>query len=154
MKKIIWIAFAALAALWTGFVALTLQLANWVLSLIAGSQVPGAAALGTAQWNPPAWAAPWVDPSWLKGLQESLVWAVQGLNQILPAAGGLGTWISVLGWIFWGFIMAAAGAGADPALAGRQAPAGRTGRRPGGGIMPWLAVTRRRRGHALAADPR
>ena len=54
-----------------------------------------------------AWAAPWVDPSWLKGLQESLVWAVQGLNQILPAAGGLGTWISVLGWIFWGFIMAA-----------------------------------------------
>ena len=53
MKKIIWIAFAALAALWTGFVALTLQLANWVLSLIAGSQVPGAAALGTAQWNPP-----------------------------------------------------------------------------------------------------
>ena len=76
MKKIIWIAFAALAALWTGFVALTLQLANWVLSLIAGSQVPGAAALGTAQWNPPAWAAPWVDPSWLKGLQESLVWAV------------------------------------------------------------------------------
>ncbi|WZB73476.1 hypothetical protein WJ968_17805 [Achromobacter xylosoxidans] len=86
MKKIIWIAFAALAALWTGFVALTLQLANWVLSLIAGSQVPGAAALGTAQWNPPAWAAPWVDPSWLKGLQESLVWAVQGLNQILPAA--------------------------------------------------------------------
>ena len=107
MKKIIWIAFAALAALWTGFVALTLQLANWVLSLIAGSQVPGAAALGTAQWNPPAWAAPWVDPSWLKGLQESLVWAVQGLNQIPPAAGGLGTWISVLGWIFWGFIMAA-----------------------------------------------
>ena len=46
MKKIIWIAFAALAALWTGFVALTLQLANWVLSLIAGSQVPA----------PPRWA--------------------------------------------------------------------------------------------------
>ena len=153
MKKIIWIAFAALAALWTGFVALTLQLANWVLSLIAGSQVPGAAALGTAQWNPPAWAAPWVDPSWLKGLQESLVWAVQGLEPD-PARGrrpghlDLGAGLDLLGCHHG----RAAGAGADPALAGRQAPAGRTGRRPSGGIMPWLAVARRRRGHALAAD--
>ncbi|MGS1009547.1 hypothetical protein [Achromobacter anxifer] len=104
MKKIIWLAFAVLAALWTGLVALTLQLTNWVLSTIATTQVPGTA-LDTSQWVPPAWAAAWVDPAWLQTLQGGLVWAAQGLNQVLPFAGSLGTLISVLAWIFWGFII-------------------------------------------------
>ncbi|WMD20339.1 hypothetical protein RAS12_27660 [Achromobacter seleniivolatilans] len=104
MKKIIWLAFAVLAALWTGLVALTLQLTDWVLATIATSQVPGAA-LDTSQWAAPAWAAGWLDPAWLQSLQGGLVWAAQGLNQVLPFAGSLGTLISVVGWIFWGFIM-------------------------------------------------
>ncbi|HEY9320299.1 MULTISPECIES: hypothetical protein [unclassified Achromobacter] len=105
MKKFIWLAFAVLAALWTGLVALTLQLTDWVLATIATAQVPGAA-LDTSQWVAPAWAAGWVDPAWLQSLQAGLVWAAQGLNQILPVAGSLGTLISVLGWIVWGFIIA------------------------------------------------
>lgn len=105
MKKIIWLAFAVLAALWTGLVALTLQLTDWVLATIATTQVPGAV-VDTSQWVAPAWAAPWVDPAWLESLQGGLVWAAQGLNQMLPFAGSLGTLITVLGWIFWGFIMA------------------------------------------------
>lgn len=104
MKKIIWLAFAVLAALWTGLVALTLQLTDWVLATIATSQVPGAA-LDTSQWAAPAWAAGWLDPAWLQSLQGGLVWAAQGLNQVLPFAGSLGTLIAVVGWIFWGFIM-------------------------------------------------
>ena len=55
--------------------------------------------------SPPAWAAAWVDPAWLQTLQSGLVWAAQGLNQVLPFAGSLGTLISVLAWIFWGFII-------------------------------------------------
>lgn len=105
MKKFIWLAFAVLAALWTGLVALTLQLTNWVLSTLSTAQVPGAA-LDTSQWVAPAWAAGWFDPAWLQGLQGALVWAAQSLNQVLPFAGGLGTLISVLGWIIWGFIIA------------------------------------------------
>lgn len=104
MKKIIWLTFAALAALWTGLVALTLQLTHWVLATIATAQVPGTA-LDTSQWVAPAWAAGWLDPAWLASLQGGLVWAAQGLNQILPVAGSLGTLIAVVGWIFWGFIM-------------------------------------------------
>ncbi len=104
MKKIIWLAFAVLAALWTGLVALTLQLTDWVLATIATAQVPGAA-IDTSQWVPPAWAAAWVDPAWLQTLQAGLVWAAQGLNQLLPFAGSLGTLINVLGWICWGFII-------------------------------------------------
>lgn len=106
MKKFIWLAFAVLAALWTGLVALTLQLTDWVLATIATAQVPGAA-LDTSQWVAPAWAAAWVDPAWLQSLQGGLVWAAQGLNQILPVAGSLGTLISVLGWIVWAFIIVA-----------------------------------------------
>lgn len=105
MKKLIWLAFAVLAALWTGLVALTLQLTDWVLATIATAQVPGAA-LDTSQWVAPDWAAGWVDPAWLQSLQGGLVWAAQGLNQILPVAGSLGTLISVLGWILWGFVIA------------------------------------------------
>lgn len=104
MKKFIWLAFAVLAALWTGLVALTLQLTDWVLATIATAQVPGAA-LDTSQWVAPAWAAGWLDPAWLQSLQGGLVWAAQGLNQILPVAGSLGTLISVLGWIVWGLII-------------------------------------------------
>ena len=105
MKKIVWLAFAVLAALWTGLVALTLQLTDWVLASVASAQVPGAA-LDTSQWVPPDWAAAWVDPAWLQSLQSGLVWAAQGLNQVLPMAGSLGTLIAVVGWIFWGFIIA------------------------------------------------
>ena len=47
MKKIIWLGFAVLAALWTGLVALTLQLTDWVLATIASAQVPGATAIGS-----------------------------------------------------------------------------------------------------------
>lgn len=104
MKKFIWLAFAVLAALWTGLVALTLQLTDWVLATIATAQVPGAA-LDTSQWVAPVWAAGWLDPAWLQSLQGGLVWAAQGLNQILPVAGSLGTLISVLGWIVWGLII-------------------------------------------------
>ncbi|MCW0208002.1 MAG: hypothetical protein OJK14_12965 [Achromobacter sp.] len=104
MKKIIWLAFAVLAALWTGLVALTLQLTDWVLASVASAQVPGAA-FDTSQWVAPAWAAAWVDPAWLQSLQSGLVWAAQGLNQVLPMAGNLGTLIAVVGWIFWGFII-------------------------------------------------
>ncbi|WYX22659.1 hypothetical protein WJ969_17265 [Achromobacter xylosoxidans] len=89
MKKIIWIAFAVLAALWTGLVAITLQLADWVLATIASTQVPGATAIGSAQWEAPAWAAPWVDAGLIQSLQSGLVWLVDLLNQILPAAGSL-----------------------------------------------------------------
>ncbi|MNX56479.1 hypothetical protein D3C86_872740 [compost metagenome] len=67
--------------------------------------MPGTA-IDASQWAAPAWAAPWVDPAWLQSLQAGLVWAAQGLNQVLPFAGSLGTLISVLAWIFWGFIMA------------------------------------------------
>ena len=51
MKKIIWLTFAVLAALWTGLVAITLQLADWVLATIATAQVPGAAALQSTPWH-------------------------------------------------------------------------------------------------------
>lgn len=104
MKKIIWLGFAVLAALWTGLVALALQLSDWLLATVASTQVPGALA-NPAPWTPPAWADPWVGPGVVESLQTTLVWMMQGVNQILPAFGSLGTVITVLGWIFWAMVM-------------------------------------------------
>ena len=105
MKKIIWLGFAVLAALWTGLVALTLQLTDWVLATIASAQVPGATAIGSAQWAAPAWAAPWVDAGLIQSLQSGLVWLVQGLNQILPPpaawAPGSPCWAGCSGASSW-----------------------------------------------------
>lgn len=105
MKKIIWLAFALLAALWTGMVAITLQLTDWLLGTIATTQVPGNLALPDG-WSPPLWAEPLVASGLLESLQGTLVWMAQTVNQILPFAGGLGTLISVLGWIVWAVVFA------------------------------------------------
>lgn len=106
MKKIIWLVFAVSAALWTGLVALTLQLSDWLLATVASAQVPGALA-NPVPWTPPAWAEPWVGPGLLESLQATAVWLMQGVNQILPAFGSLGTVITVLGWFVWGLVMVA-----------------------------------------------
>ncbi|GAB1575803.1 hypothetical protein [Bordetella petrii] len=105
MKKIIWLAFAVLSVLWTGLVALTLQLSDWLLNTVASSRLPGTLA-EPAPWTPPAWAEPWADARLLESLQAAAAWLLNGVNQILPAFGGLGTVIAVVGWIIWGLVMA------------------------------------------------
>ncbi|WP_028352522.1 hypothetical protein [Bordetella petrii] len=105
MKKIIWLAFAVLSVLWTGLVALILQLSDWLLDTVAASRLPGTLA-EPGPWTPPAWAEPWVGTGLLESLQAAAVWLMNGVNQILPAFGGLGTVIAVVGWIIWGMVMA------------------------------------------------
>ena len=105
MKKIVWITFAALAALWTGLVTVALQLMHWVLAAIGAVQLPpGSSGVATAPEL--AWLAPWLGPQAMQSLQEGVLASVQGFNAILPAAAGLGSWIAVLVWIVWGLGMA------------------------------------------------
>ncbi|MCD0501780.1 hypothetical protein [Bordetella petrii] len=104
MKKLVWLGFIVLATLWTALVALALQLSDWLLNTVASAQLPDT--LATAPWVPPAWAQAWLGPAFLESLQAAVAALLQGANQILPAFAGLGTVISILGWIFWGMIMA------------------------------------------------
>jgi hypothetical protein len=104
MKKIIWIAFTLLIALWTGLVALALQLVNWILASIATAQVPGAA-LNLSQMAVPKWAAGLVDPAWLAAAQGGMEWVLQALVQVLPAVTGLGSLVAVAGWVLWAIVV-------------------------------------------------
>ena len=101
MKKIVWITFAALTAIWTGLVTAALQLMHWVLATIGAVQLPPGAD-GVATTPELAWLAPWLGPLGMQSLQDGVLATVQGFNAIIPAAAGLGSWIAVLVWIVWG----------------------------------------------------
>lgn len=101
MKAIVWLVFLVLVAFWTGLVALTEQLSQWLLTSMASGQV-GELATVAGQWPVPAWLGFWVDTAWLQSLQEVGVGLVQWLCQVLPSSQGLMSWISPLLWLGWG----------------------------------------------------
>lgn len=101
MKAIVWLVFLVLVAFWTGLVALTEQLSQWLLTSMASGQVGELATLA-GQWPVPAWLGFWVDTAWLQSLQEVGVGLVQWLSQVLPSSQGLMSWISPLLWLGWG----------------------------------------------------
>lgn len=88
-------------AFWTGLVALTEQLSQWLLASMANGQAGGLATVA-GQWPVPDWLGLWVDTAWLKSLQEFGVGLVQWLGQVLPSSQGLMSWISPLLWLGWG----------------------------------------------------
>jgi hypothetical protein len=101
MKAIVWLVFLVLTAFWTGLVALTEQMSQWLLASMASGQV-GELATVAGQWPVPAWLGFWVDTAWLQGLQDAGVGLVQWLGQVLPSSQGLMSWISPLLWLGWG----------------------------------------------------
>ena len=101
MKAIVWLVFLVLTAFWTGLVALTEQLSQWLLASMASGQV-GELATVAGQWPAPAWLGFWVDTAWLQSLQVAGVGLVQWLGQVLPSSQGLMSWITPLLWLGWG----------------------------------------------------
>jgi hypothetical protein len=104
MKIMIWVAFLVLAGLWTGLVALTVQVTDWLLAAVASGQASDLAS-AAGQWPVPAWLALWVDTAWLQDLQAAWVGVVQWLGQVLPSADGLMAWITPLLWTGWALVM-------------------------------------------------
>jgi len=104
MKALIWSLFVLLAGLWTGLVALTVQVTDWVLAAMASGQV-GDIAGAVGDIPVPAWLALWVDTAWLQAVQAALVDMVQWVTQWLPSAAGLLGWIAPLMWVVWGLVM-------------------------------------------------
>lgn len=101
MRTLLWGVFAVLAAGWSALVALSAELADWLLGA-AGSGQATAAATAVAQWPVPAWAGQWVDPAWLQALQRLWIDAVQWLGDVAPSSEGLMGWITPLLWAGWG----------------------------------------------------
>ncbi len=114
MKTLIWAAFAVLAALWTGFIALSAGIVGWLLSAVADGQISHAAQT-VGQWPVPAWLALWIDVSLLESVQAHWLEAVQWLSSVLPSAGALTGWVVPLLWVVWAVVgmclLATAGVG-------------------------------------------
>lgn len=101
MKALIWFAFLLLAGLWTGLVALAVQISEWLLASVSGGQANDLAA-AAGQFPVPAWLGLWADTAWLKDMQTAAADLVQWLVQVLPSADGLMGWITPLLWVGWG----------------------------------------------------
>lgn len=101
MKVALWLLVVVLAALWTGGAALTAFVAQAVGLLIASG---GATDLGqaAAQVPVPAWLALWgIDPAWVRGLQETLLWVLQAFVDLLPWIGSALGYLVPLVWVLW-----------------------------------------------------
>lgn len=122
MKALIWGVFVLLASCWTGLVALTAQVTEWVLAAMASGQIADLASAAGAL-PVPAWLALWVDTAWLQAAQAWLVGAVQWVALGLPSAAGVLGWIVPLLWVVWGLVLLLllAGAGLGHWLLGRWA---------------------------------
>ncbi|MCU0763499.1 MAG: hypothetical protein MUF76_11155 [Hydrogenophaga sp.] len=100
MKTLIWVLFVVLAGLWTGLVAITGQLTEWLLGAVASGQASDLAG-AVGQWPVPAWLGLWVDTAWLQAVQAATADMLQWLGQWLPGAGSLMAWITPLLWTGW-----------------------------------------------------
>ena len=92
MKPLIWGIFALLALCWTGLAAASVQVTEWLLTMIAAGEVTDVAT-AAGQWPVPAWLALWIDPAWVKTMQGAWLGMVQWLGQALPSAGALTSWM-------------------------------------------------------------
>lgn len=132
MKLVIWIAFALLAAFWTGAALISVELTQWLATTVGSNQVTDVAT-SVGQWPVPAWLALWVDPAWIEAIQALWLQVMGWLGASGPAAlGSVLSWLIPLIWIVWGgvllLILLAAAAGHF--LVGRfSRPAGPTGMR-------------------------
>lgn len=100
MTTILWLLFALVALVWTGVIALGVQLADWALAGIASGQVAGAVA-AAGERVPPGWLGALLDPAALQALTEGLQAGLRWLSGVLPLADGLAGWAAFALWAIW-----------------------------------------------------
>lgn len=104
MKSALWVAFALIAALWSGTVLMSAELAKWLATSMAWGK-PGEVITKAADWPIPAWLSTWIDPAWVKDLQASWVQMLGWLGQTGPSLEGMVSWLIPLIWLIWGAVM-------------------------------------------------
>lgn len=100
MKPLIWGVFGLLALCWTGLAVASVEITEWLLSMVASGEVTDAAT-AAGQWPVPEWLAAWINPDWLKAMQQAWLGMVQWLGQALPSSSGLMAWVTPLVWTAW-----------------------------------------------------
>lgn len=102
MKIALAIGTATLALLWTGFIALSAALADWLAG--QGGQLQGGLQ-ALAQWPLPPWIALWTDPAAAEAIRATIVWSLEMLAALMPWITPLLDWVAPLLWVVWAFGM-------------------------------------------------
>lgn len=102
MKIALALGTATLALLWTGFIALSAALADWLAG--QGGQLQGGLQ-ALAQWPLPPWIALWTDPAAAEAIRATIVWSVEMLAALMPWITPLLDWVAPLLWVVWAFGM-------------------------------------------------
>lgn len=101
VKAILWGAFVLLALLWTGGVAIAIEILEWSAGMLASgslSELTNAAA-GVPI---PGWLAPFVDlAGWRDIVSGAAAW-LSSLSALLPSPGQSLSWIVPVIWVIWG----------------------------------------------------
>lgn len=101
MKAILWGGFVLIALLWTGGVAIAIEILEWSAGLIASGGLSGLtdAAAGVPI---PGWLAPFVDlAGWRDILSGAAAW-LSSLSAMLPSPSQSLSWLVPLIWVVWG----------------------------------------------------
>jgi hypothetical protein len=117
MKTLIWAFFLVLTLLWTGLAVMSIGVSDWLLSLLnsgLNASLSSGSALSqqVAAVSLPAWLQMWVDPLWLEAIRSMMAPVIGMLSAVMPSTDTLGTLLSVLVWVIWGFGAAVLLAGA------------------------------------------
>jgi hypothetical protein len=108
MKTLIWALFLILALLWTGLAVTSIGVSDWLLSVLnsgLNASLSSGSALSeqVAAVSLPAWLQMWVGPEWLEAVGSMMSPIIGMLSVVLPSTDTLGTLITVLVWVVWGF---------------------------------------------------
>jgi hypothetical protein len=101
LKLFLWCAALLLALLWTGGIAIAVQIVEWSIAALASGSAAGLAE-AAARVPIPEWLAPFVD---LSGGRETLVAIAAGLQSladVLPSATQSLGWLIPTLWVIWG----------------------------------------------------
>lgn len=104
MKTLVWALTALIATVWTGAVALAVQLTEWVMAGLASGQL-GHGAWGQAPWPAPAWLTLWIDPAAVQALQSAWLTAWDWMARNAPSFNGALDWLPPLMWVVWGVVV-------------------------------------------------
>lgn len=97
----IWAAFVLLALLWTGGVALLVQLVEWSIPALASASQASAGTM-VLPLSLPSWLSTWIDAADWAAAQQAVTDTVASLPAVLPFIGELTTWLVPVVWVIWG----------------------------------------------------
>lgn len=101
VKTILWGAFVLLALLWTGGIAIAIEILEWSAEVIASGGLSGLTD-AAASVPIPGWLAPFVDlAGWRDLLSSAAAW-LSSLSAALPSPSQSLSWLVPLIWVVWG----------------------------------------------------